>query len=199
MVNGKLKNLLMSGYIVFILTTVGFAGVLVVEEILDFGSVDAATTRYVGPGQTYATITAALSASKPGDTIRVYSGTYRENFYINTSVSIIGNGSKNTIIDNKGFNNIITINSNWVFLSDFRISNGNNDGIYINWNLNNLTFKNLTISNNRDCGIYGGSLADLTITNCKILNNFDDGIRIYSPRRAIIIGNNLTSNSDSQI
>ena len=97
----KFKKGIVSVCFVFLLITSGFIGILVFEGVMDEGGVEAATTRYVGLGQTYSTITSAIAASTPGDTIRVYAGTYKENFYINNSLTIKGNGSK-TIIQGKG-------------------------------------------------------------------------------------------------
>ena len=50
----------------------------------------------------FTTITAAIENSTSGDTIYVWDGTYNEAVNIDVAVSVIGNGSKNTIIDGGG-------------------------------------------------------------------------------------------------
>src|ERR1700723_3106590 len=48
------------------------------------------------------TISAAVAAALPGDTIRVAPGTYREDVVIPTSLSLIGEDRETTIIDATG-------------------------------------------------------------------------------------------------
>ena len=44
----QIRKVLLSAYFGFIMVTVGFAGLLVFESVMDEGSVEGATTRYVG-------------------------------------------------------------------------------------------------------------------------------------------------------
>ena len=124
---------LISIYLVFLFVSAGFMGFFILEDMVDDCSVDAATLK-VGQGQTYSTIKSAIQAASAGDTIRVYAGTYRENFYINKSLSIIGNGSKNTIIQATGYEDCIRINSNKVSLSGFTVTQSSDYGIDIYYN-----------------------------------------------------------------
>lgn len=57
------------------------------------------TTLYVGPDESYKTIGSALEDANSGDTIRVFSGIYHEALTISKSVTIQGNHSKDTIIN----------------------------------------------------------------------------------------------------
>ncbi len=56
-------------------------------------------TLIVGSDQTYTTIGAAVSAAISGDTIYVYAGTYNVAVVLDKTLSLIGNGSADTIID----------------------------------------------------------------------------------------------------
>jgi len=47
-------------------------------------------TLTVGEGGQYSTIQAAVNAAGPGDTIVVYSGTYRENVIVDKQLSLVG-------------------------------------------------------------------------------------------------------------
>lgn len=50
-------------------------------------------------GNPFLTITAALAAAQPGDTVWVFPGTYNESFTIPAQVSVIGLSNKSTIIE----------------------------------------------------------------------------------------------------
>lgn len=51
------------------------------------------------PAGCFSTITAAIAAANPGDTVQVAPGLYREQVVINKSLSLIGADTANTIID----------------------------------------------------------------------------------------------------
>ncbi len=69
----------------------------------------------------YPTIQQAIDNASAGDTIRVWNGTYPESIYINKPLSLIGNSSLDTIIDPSGTGNVVSILSNWVNMSFFKI------------------------------------------------------------------------------
>lgn len=56
------------------------------------------------------TITAAVNAASPGDTILIARGTYKEDIVITQSVSLIGS-DRGTVIDATGLSNGIFINA----------------------------------------------------------------------------------------
>jgi len=58
-----------------------------------------------------------------GHTVRVFAGTYYEHVIVDKPVSIIGNGSDDTIIDGNGEGTVVTIRSDWVNLSYLQVTN----------------------------------------------------------------------------
>ena len=71
----------------------------------------------------YATIWKALDRVRRGDTIRVFAGVYSVRPIIDEKVSIIGNGSSNTIIDGGGNHYGVEIRADGVRFSGFTVRN----------------------------------------------------------------------------
>jgi hypothetical protein len=63
---------------------------------------------HVGPGQTYSTIQAAITAASDGDTIIVHAGTYDEQVVVDKSLTIQGEGDA-TIVKPSSANKLTTI------------------------------------------------------------------------------------------
>jgi hypothetical protein len=74
----------------------------------------------------YPTIQAAINAASNGDTIFVRSGTYNENIVVNKMVTLIGENSNNTIINNGNdyAYAVVNIQSGNVTVENFTIQNG---------------------------------------------------------------------------
>ena len=119
------RNRLVSAYLIFLLVTVAFFGLLVLDGVVDEEPVKAATTRYVYPGASgannYTTIQAAIDNATAGDTIRVWAGTYNENVVVNKTVTLIGNGTTDSIINGSQTSNVILITADWINISGFTI------------------------------------------------------------------------------
>ncbi len=142
-----------------------------------------AVDRYVGPGQTYANIQDAIDAALNGDTIYIYNGTYNENVIINQSVTLIGNGTENTIINGMGGYGINITVSN-VTVQNLTIDNCtytpplNGIGIYINNDtkiLQNVNLSNIRV-NNSGVGIAFDNATFCNVDNCTIENSSIIGI-----------------------
>lgn len=88
-----------------------------------------ATTLYVGGGGpgNHTTIQNAISAASKGDTIYVYSGTYRENVMIDKTLSLVGENENTTVIDGGGSGTAVYVTSYWTNITGFRITNGGPD------------------------------------------------------------------------
>jgi parallel beta-helix repeat protein len=102
-------------------------------------SAQAATTcvNSRGTGGCYKTISAAVSAASPGDTINVGPGVYKELVAVTQSLSLVGAGAGRTIIDATGLSNAIYVNSpsgivSNVVITGFTIQNADFEGILVN-------------------------------------------------------------------
>ena len=67
------------------------------------------------------------SAFVDGDTIYVYNGTYYEQVTINITINLIGENNSYTIIDGERKGNVVTINSDFVNVSNFLIRKSGTD------------------------------------------------------------------------
>jgi parallel beta-helix repeat protein len=92
----------------------------------------------------YPSIQAAIDSASNGDAIRVWTGTYYENIFVNKSIKIIGNGSDLSVIHGVERNNVVvTIAANESVVSGFTIKSGDFAGV---WMENKI---NCNVSNNR--------------------------------------------------
>ncbi|HDN50490.1 MAG TPA: hypothetical protein ENG06_01795, partial [Thermoplasmatales archaeon] len=96
----------------------------------------------------------AVDNASNGDTIYVWNGTYHENVEVNKTVSIIGNGSQNCIVQAADSNKpAFHINADWVNISGFSITGASNScgigthprAVHGNFSENNIM--------NCECGI----------------------------------------------
>jgi len=175
MIDSNIKRTLISIYIIFLLITAGFIGILIFEGVLEKGGVEAASILYVGgsgPGN-YTTIQAAINAAKSGDTIRVYAGTYNENVIVNKTVTLIGNGTAITTINGGASDDVVFISADWVNITGFKITNSG--------------------TNSEDAGIDIGLANNCKIENCNFPNN-ERGIRLNFSSNNIIRNNTCNSN-----
>ena len=97
----------------------------------------------------------AIDSAENGDTIKVYEGNYYENVVVDKSINIIGNGEINTTIDGGNVSDVLTIKSDWVNISGFKIINSGNHfldcGIKVESSNNIISENNCSLHNN---GIY---------------------------------------------
>ncbi len=148
----------------------------------DFKPIGSRSILFVGPGQTYSKIQDAINASKAGDTIRVYAGTYFENVIMNKTLNLIGNNSANTIINASYTGNGITIKSNWTNVSGFRIVAADifpwdsGEGISLD-NVGFCTISNINFTDNR-IGIGLQSSNNNNIIGCEGSSNKLDFINL---------------------
>ncbi|UCH90082.1 MAG: PKD domain-containing protein [Thermoplasmata archaeon] len=171
LMNGKLKLKVSSIIIISFFVMGGFSGLFSFED----NNVVEAATIYVGPNETYKTITAGLNAAKSGDTVYVYNGTYNENVEINKTITLIGERKNDTIIDGGGTGSVIHIRAA--------------DGISVQ----NFTIRNSGNGFN-DAGIKIQSVRYTLITNNNITLNNQYGILNYHSFYTDILNNNITFN-----
>ncbi|UCH89536.1 MAG: right-handed parallel beta-helix repeat-containing protein, partial [Thermoplasmata archaeon] len=158
-----------------------------------------ATTLYVGPSETYKTITAAIIAANPGDTIFVYNGTYNENIVINKTLSLIGESNTNTtILATVKTTPIITVEANHVNITRF---NTTNEIFEIDAMIKVINYHNITI---KDCryiitdwwewckkGIYLKNSNHSKIINTTIDTTTENGILVENSSNVLIENNTI--------
>ncbi len=132
-------------------------------------SIASANTLYVGVGQTYTTIQAAINAASVGDTIKVLPGTYNEAIIINKNIVMQGSGYEMTRITS-GSNPTISMSAGKIMW--FSITSTSGDGVQITTG----TITNCVLAG---CGKYGvhfliGGTA--SIKNCVVTGNASDGV-----------------------
>jgi parallel beta-helix repeat protein len=142
----------------------------------------------------YTSIQDAIDNANEGDTIEVWDGTYYENIYVNKSVSLLGNGSVETVLEGNNRWPVIIVVANWVNISGFLVSasdlnSSSHDyyGIYL-YNVSNCTLQNNNFSK-IGFGIQIGNSNGNEIIN----NTGNFGISIYNSNNNFVINNIITS------
>jgi len=120
-------------------------------------------------------IQSAVDAASDGDTIYVYNGTYNENVIVDKNITIIGNGSMDTIVDGGGSGNVFNVTGENVTIMGFNVTNGNT-GV-------NFTGSGVGESNGR-------------IESCVITDNWNVGLFIGSLSRFVAYDNHISFNGD---
>lgn len=115
-----------------------------------------AATRCVNPSGTSgcsSTISAAVAAAAPGDTIKVAAGVYTEEVTITRPVSLVGQSQRNTVINAAGLDHGVNIDGqnnsglSHVLVTGFTVENANFSGILIT-NASAVTIHDNHVKNN---------------------------------------------------
>jgi len=141
-------------------------------------------------GGDYSRIQDAIDNATEGDTIRVWEGTYEENVVVNKTVSLVGNGSKLSIVDGRGAGYVITVLADSVYIQGFKITNEVSparSGIRLESNNNTIMDNN--ISNNVH-GIFAIRSQNNIIINNFCSNNENEGIVLYYHSDNNLLDNN---------
>jgi len=165
-------------------------------------------------------IQAAVASAKPGDTIKVFPGTYNETVYIDKeNISLIGviEDSAWPVLDgNKQLNDAVLYSGNGFTVENFKIINykgngvmgqaGNNFvirnnhvidtgvyGIFPQFGINGL-IENNVLTGIEDAAIYVGMSDNIHVSNNEVFGNVA-GIEIENSRHAIVENNMVYDNS----
>lgn len=143
----------------------------------------------------YTSLQEAINASSPGDTLKVWAGTYDEQIVVNITLEFIGNGSANTVIDGQGSGNTFTVRADGVNLSGLHIMGGG-DHPYAGLNLstNHSHIFNNTISQNGWNGLYLAQGRNNSLQNNTIVENGWNGMDLRASHFSDIYDNNCSSN-----
>jgi hypothetical protein len=147
-----------------------------------------AATYQVGPGKTYATLS-AVPALVAGDVVEVYSGTYNECKRLTASgtasapITIRGMGTTRPVFDGTGLNltgagsvprALIQVEGSYNVAENIEFKNARGDdkngaGIRVTGG-NNVTIRNCKITA-CEMGMMSGSCANLLVESCEIASN----------------------------
>lgn len=167
-----------------------------IESIATNNEIVSTPSREIIVGKTsdaqFSSIQTALNNAKPGDTILVREGVYKEKIEWNTSgtksspITLKNYPGENPIIEPPGiaYKDYVALNAEWLILEGFEIRNGW-DGVVINGS-HNIVRNNYIHNNGDSClekeycgqGILVVSARDILIENNRIERN---GLTNYSP------------------
>ncbi len=145
-------------------------------------SVSATATMWVvdddlGSWADFNSIGDAIDVADNNDTIRIFSGQYKEDNIINTSLHFIGNGTTNTFIVGIGNQMILTINGVEVTMESMSVQKGG--AKY--WQRPTILIKNST---------------KVSINSCEILNSNFTGLRIINSSNVNLSLSSIHSNGN---
>lgn len=152
-----------------------------------------------GTWANYTEIQDAIDASLNGDTILVYNGTYFEGLHVDVTVDIVGNGSRDTIIDVRGNETGVNISSDGVGFSGFFIrclDEEDTDSAVEVVSDNNL-IANCTIQHGDWYGlVFRGSHRN-RISNLSLLNNDICGLALFRSHSNLVMNCTFIENGAS--
>ena len=165
----------------------------------------------------------AINATKAGNTVFVYNGTYYEHIVLDKSIVFRGEDRNYTIIDGTRSGDVIVISANNVSIYNFTVKNSNDSGVGINiYSDFSFIYGNIIVNNGwsgiktgnacKDCSIiknnivnngYGLFFNEMTINNNFsgniIDNNRWDGIYLDHSNDGVVADNTVTNNGDDGI
>jgi nitrous oxidase accessory protein NosD len=165
-----------------------------------------AATLCVNPGGTSgckSTISAAVAAASPGDTILVAPGTYKEDVVITQSVALLGS-YRASIIDATGLANGIFVNgmsappkigiSN-VTISGFTVRNANFEGILVANATDVLLTGNLVTDNDKSLEISASSCPGTPAFETNEGDDCGEGVHLMGTYHVSVVDNEIAYNS----
>ncbi len=166
----------------------------------------AAATLCVNPGKSgcKSTISAAVAAANPGDIIQVWPGTYKEDVVITESLSLIGVGGVNPVINATGLANGIFINGmsaapmpgvSDVIVSGFTIRNANFEGILVVNASNVILVGNKVFDNNKSLDISAGMCPGMPAFETNEGDDCGEGIHLMATDHSSVARNESAYNS----
>jgi len=166
-----------------------------------------AATLCVNPGGKFgckSSISAAVAAASPGDTIQVAHGTYKEQVVITKSLSLVAQDGLQPVIDATGMPNGIFINGMWaapkagvadVLISGFKIRNANFEGILV-VNATDVTIVgNDVVDNNQSLDIADSACPGIPAFETNEGDDCGEGIHLMAVDHSSVVRNESEHNS----
>ena len=184
------RLLLLSGWAVLVI------GIMLLGMATSTASGKTITVDDSGRGD-YRRIQEGVNAADPGDTVRVWAGTYDEDVLVEKTINLIGNGTGSTDFCRvNGNEEVFRITSDWTNISGFKIFNGE-VGVHLS-NVENVNISDVYChsSTSYSIGIEISSSANCTVTQSECSFNKDDGIKISSSDYITVTDSTCRANSD---
>ena len=175
--------------------------------LLAASSLSLGAIRCVSPGGHFgcaSTISAAVMAASPGDTILVSPGTYKESVTITKSLSLVGFGFSRPVIDATGLANGIFINGMAaapnagvanVVVSGFRVRNANFEGILVANATNVTLINNHVFDNNKSLDVAAGTCPGVPAFETNEDFDCGEGIHLMAVDHSNVVRNETDHNS----
>lgn len=167
----------------------------------------AAATLCVSPGAKSGckgTISAAVAAANPGDTIQVWPGSYKEDVVITKSLSLVGVGWAQPVVDATGLANGFFVNGmsaapnagvTGVIISGFTVRNANFEGILVA-NATDVALEgNKVYDNNKSLDIAGGTCPGIPAFETNEGDDCGEGIHLIATDHSTVLRNESAYNS----
>ncbi|MCI0497534.1 MAG: right-handed parallel beta-helix repeat-containing protein, partial [Thermoplasmata archaeon] len=134
----------------------------------------------------------AIDAASPGDTIRVYDGSYPGGIVVNKSVSIEGNSSVTTMVYDQDLYDGFNVTADDVLISGFNVTSCNHGIVFRG--MTNGTVRFCEIVDNDHYGVHTNDTSMISISNNFIFGNVD-GIHLYDTDIVMIMFNWIENNT----
>ncbi len=145
------------------------------------------------PHAQYRTIQAAVNAARPGDEVRIFSGTYRETVTVRTpnltldaaagaSVTLLNPGKKANGIDVEGTPGHPLVGFT---LARVAVSNFKSNGVFL-LNVSHFTLSHVTAAGNGEYGLFPVLSSQGVIDHCTASGSNDTGIYVGQSREVVI-------------
>lgn len=152
-----------------------------------------------GSGNCFTTISAAVAAAAPWDTISVAPGTYSEDVTVAMPLFLVGTDKHTTIIDASGKVNGITINgASDVSVSGFTVENAETAGIWIT-NSSRITVSGNIVKDNDQALVPGANASCPPLNGTPFQNgeaqDCGEGVFLSAVDHSILAANTVTENA----
>jgi nitrous oxidase accessory protein len=139
------------------------------------------------PGE-FATIQEAVHAASPGDTVQVGKGLYEGPILIDKSLTLQGEGRRDTMIRGGKAESVINITAGDVIVSGVTVTGGT-DGILVEPDLpiRHITLRSLAVTDNSGRGIHSiGTAGEHVIEDCVLSDNGSYAVDVHQFSRGVI-------------